>query len=192
MRVICPHVGEPHPDTRNALGTGGCVSYIDLSADPEYGYAKLLRELWAAGEDFAVVEHDVVPTQDVLDEFHGCWHLYCAAPYPWTTTVGPALGCTRFSAALLEEYPDAMEIAARLPSDYGHPGHYRQLDVRLMQTVLRDLYGLQPHCHAPAEHRNPAARLVAGARVTTRVEGRSYLPAELAQSIAAELHYSQR
>jgi hypothetical protein len=188
--VLCPHVGDPHPDTRAVLDPYEHTVYLDLSHDPDYGYARALTQMWAAGIGFTVVEQDVVPTRRLLRELAACPEPYCAAPYAWHTTVGPALGCTKFSSLLLRTYPDAMTIAARLPSSYGDPGHYRQLDVRLMQSVLRDLYGLQPHCHAPVEHRNPKAELAAGARVTTLVEGRSYLPEGLAEQIAAGLHHS--
>lgn len=185
MRVICPYV-ELHPDT---------IAALTRYAKPEYwwvgnsdtAYASLLRQLWADGEAFAIIEQDVVPTGQTLREFAHCPEPYCASPYAWTTHLAPALGCTRFSSLLLRAYPDAMEIAAHLPSAYGERGHYRQLDVHLMNTVLRDHYGLQPHCHAPVEHRNPEKQLVAGARVTTRVEARSHVPAGLVEDIAAVL-----
>lgn len=187
MRIICPYTGEPHPDTRAVLDAWrGPVELVDVSGD-DYAYARLLEELWAAGETFLLVEHDIVPTPQTLAELALCDHPYCAAPYPWTTHLGPALGCTRFSSLFVRTYPDAARIAARLPSNFGAPGHWRQLDVRLMQSVLRDRYGWQPHCHRPVEHRNPERQLVAGAVYTHTVDGRSHLPPGLVERVEAEL-----
>lgn len=187
MRVICPHTGEPHPDTTAALARWpGSIELVDVSESP-YAYAQLLRELWADAEDFLLVEHDVVPGPGAIAQMAACPNPYCAAPYPWTTTLGPALGFTRFRSLLLRCYPSAAEIACRLPSAYGDPGHWRQLDVRLMQSVLRDHHGLQPCCHPPVEHRNDAKRLVQGAVYTPTVDGRSWLEPGLVDRVARDL-----
>lgn len=185
MRVVCPHAGEPHPDTIATLAAwGGSVELVDISGSP-YAYGQLLRELWAAGEDFLIVEQDIVASPAAFAEMITCPNPYCAAPYPWSTTLGPALGFTRFRSLLLRCHPLAADIACRLPSDYGEPGHWRQLDVRLMQSVLRDHVGLQPCCHPPVEHRNPASRLIRGAGYTSTVDGRSYLEPGTVEMVAA-------
>ena len=192
MFVVCPYVrGELHPDTRKALEPWqGGVLFMDVGGD-DYAYGRLLRDLWARGETFCVIEHDVVPWAHTLPELACCPDPYCAVPYPWQQAVGVALGCTKFDSLLLRAYPDAVEIALRIPSNYGGPGHWRQLDVWLQAAVLRDLYGFQPHCHLPAvQHRNPQkgnAVTPRDAPLRTRVEGRCYLEPGLVERLAADV-----
>lgn len=139
------------------------VSFWDVSGS-DTAYLEVLALHWAGGEDFVLVEHDVVPHLTALLELGLCSCAYCCFPYAWTTCVGPALGCTRFRAELLESVPDAVEQVARIPTAYGPPGHWRQLDVHLMRNVLRDTHGLQPHVHTPAvTHLNPGQQLQPGA-----------------------------
>lgn len=153
-------------ETRRALidhAHGHELDFVHLD-DPEYGYGRLLQAVWAEAETFAIVEHDIVVNPDTIPGFDSCPEPYCAAPYAWTTQVGPALGCTRFRAELLERIPDAVDEAVALPSAWGEPGHFRQLDVYLMRRVLRDRHGLQPHVHLPpVEHLNPKQALLPGA-----------------------------
>lgn len=189
MRVVCPHAGDVHTDTRAVLDRWpGPVEYFDLADDPEYGYGKLLRQLWADRDGFAIVEHDVVPHLFTLPELALCPEPYCAWPYPWGQAVGVALGCTRFSGLFTRCLPDAVEVALRIPTVFGKPGHFRQLDVWLQGAVLRDLYGWQPHCHLPpVEHRNDEKACEPCAPVRTRVEGRMYLPEGLVAKIAGDV-----
>jgi hypothetical protein len=190
VRVVVPYVGEVHPDTLAGVdGWPGGVSYHDVSGS-DTAYAELLRELWREQEGFCIVEGDVVPLPWTLAEFAVCPEPYCAAPYALEAFVGVALGCTRFSSLFLRCYPDAAEIAARIPSPFGEPGHWRQLDVWLQGAVLRDEYGWQPHAHAEVMHRNPARELSPAAQglpVRTRVEGRMYLEPGTVDRIAADL-----
>ena len=184
MKVVCPHTGGPHRDTRAVLDRWpGGVEYVDVSGD-DYAYGRLLRRLWADAETFLLIEHDVVPWLHTIPEMLLCPEPYCAAPYAWGQAVGVALGCTKFDGLLMRAYPDAAEVACRIPSNYGRPGHWRQLDVWLQAAVLRDLYGYQPHCHLPAvAHRN-WEETPAGAPLRTRVEGRCYLESGLVERIA--------
>lgn len=196
MRVVCPHVGDPHPDTVQAIdGWLGGVEYVDLSDDPDYGYGKLLRRIWTEAESTMIVEQDVVPLPWTLPEMAVCEHPYCASPYPLEAFSGVALGCTRFTSLFLRCHPDAAEIACRVPSSYGEPGYWRQLDVWLQGAVLRDLYGWQLHAHGEVIHRNPARALspsALGLPVRTRVEGRMYLEPGTVARIAADLALSER
>lgn len=135
------------------------VTFWDVSGS-DTAYLETLALLWADEEDFVIVEHDVVPDLTAFLELGVCTSPYCCFPYAWTTCVGPALGCTRFRRELLRTVPDAVEQAARIPSAYGRPGHWRQLDVHLMRNVLRDTHAWQPHVHLPpVEHLNEAQQL---------------------------------
>lgn len=190
MKVVVPYL-ELEPATYRAACRWPDVDFVPLHDDPVYGYSRLIVDLWAAGETFCIVEHDVVPHRGALGQLAVCRHDYCAFPYPWVTCVGVALGCTKFTGRLLEQYPHAATIAARIPSAYGEPGHFRQFDVWLQAAVLRDLYGLQPHGHLPAvAHLNEAKRLdalFADKPPVLTVEGRTFLEPGLVERIAVEV-----
>lgn len=127
------------------------------AGDPK-AYGLILQYYWELGEDFAVVEPDIVIREDVADAFRDCECLYGAFPYEWLTDVGPALGCTWFRSAFLQKHPDAMrEVLAKNIS-------WRQLDVVLMRHILAREYGEQPHVHLPpVEHLNEKKKLMPGA-----------------------------
>lgn len=191
MRVVCPHAGAVHPATLAALDLSPWeVEFRDVSHS-DIAYADLLCELWADADTFCIVEHDIVPHPWALAELAMCPEPYCAFPYPWTQAVGPALGCTRFSSHFMRVYPDAAEIAARIPSPRGKPGHWGTLDVWLQGAVLRDLYHWQPHTHLPAvRHENPARQLpaeLADQPIRIGIEGRMWLEPGLVEGIAGEV-----
>ena len=158
------------PETEAALHEhvplGDVVRLVRVEDD--YHYGRLLCEQWATGLDVAVIEQDVVITADVAAAFHDCPSEYCAFPYEWQTTVGVALGCTRFRGSFTARYPDAMREACETPSAWtGQPGYWRQLDVFLQRRVLRDKHGEQPCGHLPpVVHLNPKQALRADADPT--------------------------
>lgn len=130
-----------------------------------YGYGRILSQYWKAGQDFAVVEPDIVVRPDVVCDFLYCKHEYCCYPYAWTTNVGPALGCTWFRSDFLKRYPDAMsEVLRRHVS-------WRQVDVVLMRHILARQYGEQPHVHLPpVKHLNERKQLLPEADSTPLME----------------------
>jgi hypothetical protein len=161
--VIVPYV-DLAPETYRAVKDWPGLELYPIDPADVTAYCRLLQQVWAAGETFCVIEHDILPHRTVYYDFVHCPHDYCAFPYPWTTQIGPALGCTRFRAELLAEIPDAMDQVAEMPSVWGPPGHYRQVDVYLMRRVLRNAHGRQPHVHLPpVEHLNPKQQLLASA-----------------------------
>jgi hypothetical protein len=164
--VICPYT-RLRPETSGALDVaarrGHELEYVDVSGS-DTAYAELLADLWADGRGFILVEHDIVIRPGLLDELARCGHDYCAAPYALREYVAQALGCTKFASRLLAGFPDVMERVLRVPTNFGPPGHWRQLDTVLMRTVLLNRYGLQPHLHLPTvEHLNEAKQLREGA-----------------------------
>lgn len=131
----------------------GRVELRDLGGADDSAYGEIIAELWELGLPLAVVEHDVVIRQDVVDAFVDCPEPYCAFVYQWTTNIGPALGCTRFRPELLDAYPDAARNAAGVG--------YRQFDHALIRRELAR-NGAYPHVHLPiVDHLNPAQQLVA-------------------------------
>lgn len=154
MKVVTVCVpGQLTRETRNALRKHWrrpletFIHFIDPEAPK--AYERIIREYWEAGEDFAVVEPDIVIREDVAEAFQLCPCKYGCFPYNWVTDVGPALGCTWFRSELLHQYPDAMaKVSSKNIS-------WKQLDVVLMRHVLAREYGEQPHVHLPAvQHLN--------------------------------------
>jgi hypothetical protein len=152
--VVVPYT-ELHQATRAALDRykAYCpVRYADVSYDAR-AYGRLLAEVWAQGETFCWIEHDIEIGPSTLYDFRACSYGYCAAPYPWTTDVGPAMGCVRFSAAFIAKYPYvALDALASGVS-------WRQIDIVFQRHILVGNKGEQPHVHAPVIHHNESKRL---------------------------------
>jgi hypothetical protein len=167
--VTCTTPGSITPETEKAIeehwtswGNDWNVYYINKGYPQHYG--EILAHYWEKGEDFCVVEPDIVIREDVADALHGCSCTYGCFPYAWGTHIGPALGCTWFRSQFLAEHPNAMK-------DSMHVG-WRQLDVVLMRHVLAR-NGIQPHIHNPqVEHLNPLKQAVENAIVLDRVPER--------------------
>jgi hypothetical protein len=87
--------------------------WVDVSAH-EHAYWSALREMWAYGRSFALLEHDVVCRSDVVEAFETRPEPWLAFGYDdichpacmeaWANT----LGCTRFTAELVRAVPDAV------------------------------------------------------------------------------------
>lgn len=102
---------QVHPKT--VEGAPSDAIWIDVGAGPD-AYYWALREIWARGESFALLEHDVVCRPDVIEAFEADPALWITCPYDtychsecreaWRNQ----LGCTRFRAELIEAVPDAM------------------------------------------------------------------------------------
>ncbi len=103
----------------------------------EHSYRELLGELWARGEAFTLVEHDVIPTRAQLDALESCpeaWCHYGYFPGHWI----PVFGCARFGEELIAGTPGAWE-------DESWP--WEQLDMKFA-TVAR-ARGFSSHWHSP-------------------------------------------
>lgn len=153
-----------HPSTLRSILRQGyraeLVPMIGVEA-----YYELVAELWKAGEDFVIVEHDVellgghVTTARGIESVTGELAAFRACPGSWCAHSyevfagdvaeaygGPfALGCTRFRAELLARHPDAVELAGELDLHPVHrPRSYAVMDSTLTQ-ILRCLS--VPVCH---------------------------------------------
>jgi hypothetical protein len=175
-RLVVPYTNL-RPETYRATRSWPNVTYRYVG-DSDTAYAEWLSELWAEGEGFIVCEHDVEPAPGALQELADCEHGYCAFPVALSVYLAPCMSLTKFSGAFLREHPDVMERAMRVPTNHGAPGHYRQLDTVIQQTILLKRYGSQPHVHLPpARHLNPVkSLLVPDAPLRTWVDARFALP----------------
>lgn len=117
-RIVVPFTCV-HQDTRAALEPfGDRVEYVDVSGH-EGALWGLFRDLWAAAEDFILLEHDIVPRQTTIERFDRCPESWCSCSYTWrwkpayhwltdrsTKVLNASLGCVRFRAELLEDCPE--------------------------------------------------------------------------------------
>lgn len=176
MKLVVPYT-KLERETYQACRRWPDVEFVDVSGS-DTAYAELLCELWARAETVCLCEHDVVPAVGMLGRLAACHHPYCAHPVALSVYLAPCLSLTKFDRRLMLDHPDAMRRVMRIPSHYGPPGHWKQLDVNLQQTILLNRYKRQPHIHLPeAEHLNPTKRvLVPGAPLRTWVDGRFALP----------------
>lgn len=112
MRIVCAHTNL-HPETRQALdATGRPWDAVDVSGSPT-AYYELLSRLWAEQADFALIEHDVVVNEAVLDDWENCPELWCSAPAETsTTTTGWFAAClqaNRWRASVMVAHPSLLE-----------------------------------------------------------------------------------
>lgn len=166
MKVVtCFLPGQLRDETLKAL-VANCkdINLICLKPGDDTAYGREIAKLWGNG-DFAIVEPDIVIRKDVAEAFENCSCGYGAFPYPWTTNVGPALGCTWFRQSFMDKYPAAVEEAG--PRSIS----WRQFDVVLMRHVLARKYGEQPHVHLPpVVHLNEEKQLLPDADPTPMME----------------------
>lgn len=164
LRIVCCYVkGQLRPETSEALALHASpfaeVHTVCLTSGDDQSYGRWLAKEWGwaleAGDSLAVVEPDIVVRPDVVEAFLHDPADYLCFPYEWLTDIGPALGCTRFSAAFIARFP--MLVAEAVASGVS----WRQLDVVLMRHLLARKYGDQPKvCLPPVEHLNELKRLL--------------------------------
>src|ERR1700674_3770858 len=110
------------PEVR-ALGESVGAEFADVGAS-DTAYGQLVATLWAKGESFLLLEHDVLPTVALLEEMWACPSPWCAGfAYAYHGAVMPgevlgedrpqhpgrdrvtALMLNKFSASLLAGTP---------------------------------------------------------------------------------------
>lgn len=161
--VVCPYT-KLDGRTRVALtGRAARLAFVHVGGSPS-AYADLLVELWARGEAFVLVEHDIEIHDGVLPELAACPEPWCLFPYarllpgpkvrwdgrgwgPGVALLSNNLGCTRWSAELMAALPDLM-TEVRNTARPGLPaGHWSRLDD--VSAQLLSLAGYEPHVHHP-------------------------------------------
>ena len=150
-----------HPATKIAAEEADHVRWGDTSADAE-AYWRLLREMWAEGDTFAVLEQDKVPGPGALRAIHDCERAWCA--YPVEQQGGgladfPTLSCAKFGASLMARWPGAVDIAGQLSMGYfdGAPitgRHYRRLDMAMARVLWTRSGPVHWHPAGMVEHRH--------------------------------------
>jgi hypothetical protein len=122
-----------------AFGRRIGARFVDVSGF-DFAYYELLRDLWAAGESFIYVEHDVVPDRGLLPELWDCPEPYCT----------PGLSCevcAKFGESLMRRWPKLIEemgATSCVPPSPG-PIHWGSVTLVLSSELCRR--GVQPHPH---------------------------------------------
>ena len=146
MRVVHPTTRISPDAIQSLVRTGHAVEFVDVSGS-DRAYFDLLAQLWAAGETFAIIEHDIVVTPSTLNELDACPHDWCAFPFRYLGRLQYGLGCVKFSAALMARIPDAI-IRIGVMSDARHDRrHWCRLDAWL--TTVLESVGEVRHEHLP-------------------------------------------
>ncbi len=167
VNVYVPYT-KLRPETRAAVPPGAVLTWV---GSHEHNYWGLLADLWARGDTFIVVEHDIVPHASALRELDACPSEWCAFPYQvgdgMETT---ALGCTKFGAGLIARHPDLLRSIG--------PRHrsWRGLD----SLVVGGLHQRREkeHVHGPAVRHLQApapARRMPSVRLKFTGDGTRYL-----------------
>lgn len=153
MRVVCPFT-RLHPQTADSLDASGRRWEPVWVGRSIWDYWLLLADLWVDGQTFVVVEHDIAVEATTLDELESCPGEWCAAPYEYLGHMAHGLGCTKFTASLLQRLPGLMVEVGRISDSQHPPGHWCLIDAwsyRLLATA-----GVERcEAHAPVVHLNP-------------------------------------
>jgi len=91
--VVVPYTNL-RKETRQSLPSDARL--VRMSSDEDYW--RLLASLW--GQEFCIVEHDIVVHAGVFSSFAQCDNGWCLFPYtgPGGVLLTKSLGCTRFRA----------------------------------------------------------------------------------------------
>lgn len=150
MRIVVPYT-TLNPLTARSLATEA-VEYVDVSQSLE-SYWRLVDSLWSAGESFLLVEHDMEVNPRALRQAKHCKCEWGVSPYigPGHVMLDGALGCTRFRAGLMRNFPDLLSRVA-LFNDSPHflQKDWRRLDARMKGLLMQE--GYSPHLHAEVKH----------------------------------------
>jgi hypothetical protein len=123
-------------------------SVVDAFCVDDYDYDKALKGVWGKG-DLIVLEQDVVPTLEMIQNLLGCDKPWCIFEYeirymddknpPFTPQTG--LGLTKFSS-------EAQQVSA-LEKWFGR-GSWFNLDGRVTGALVQA--GYRPHVHGKVRH----------------------------------------
>lgn len=113
--------------------------------DEGAAYWRLMRELWQEGQEFFIVEHDVLVWFGGIRELSECEHKWCTLPTVCRGKLfSTSFGCVRFSEQVIAENPGFWED---IPTTWWH-----------LDGAFADKMGwpyIRPHVHwPPATHLN--------------------------------------
>ena len=143
MRIVVPYTHLTEGVVAALDATGYPYELVEMVAEDSYW--RLLTNLWADGEDFAVVEHDITVHPSVFDELEACPEPWCVYPHEYVQPSYYGMGCVRFRSELLTGAPGVMHSVGER-SDHVHPPrHWCSLDKWLQDELPRT--GVTMHHH---------------------------------------------
>lgn len=162
MRVVMPVAGGSPVARATFWWLAPKGELVDVSAD-DHAYWRLVRDLWQAGETFALVEHDVVIRAHALTHLECCRRPWCAYGYAArisdlpasSTSLIPATpaghvngywGCVRFRASLMAAVPDLFDTPLNEPAGEGRT--WQRVAATFGSILARD-HGYSAHRHEP-------------------------------------------
>ena len=144
------------PDVIDSLrGQANTVEAIDVSASVT-GYWELLSRLWAKGQDFIVVEHDVIVRPGTIAALDRCQRPWCSVPARGWPTIADwessHLQCNRFRKEAILAHPTLLDVPP-------WSRHWVGLDGQLLPRLQRRIG--PPHIHSAklARHEQGAPHL---------------------------------
>ena len=144
LRVIYPYVRE-FPEALAALGQRR-VEKVDVGSGDQ-AYWRLMRDLWRSGDDFLIVEQDMVVPSGAVAAFETCPREWCGQPYFMYRTWGCWHGVVRYRGSLTRSLPDLPDQIAQR--------HWQSLDSAWINH-LRLAGRNEAHWHwPPARHLSP-------------------------------------
>lgn len=159
MKIYIAHLADGlAPDVRELGESLGAV-FVDVTGD-EFGYYRMLRAAWQAGESFINLEEDVLPTMAQLNELWQCPSDWCSLRYPYPSFLEPgqpphliaSFGCVKFGGKLLQR------DIWREPK-LRNPVPWHDLDFQIMTTVREDPRIGPSSWRFAHVHRGPARHL---------------------------------
>jgi hypothetical protein len=148
--LIVPYVeGMLHPKT--ALTPG--AEFVELPIGDPYAYWRLIRRLYDHGQDWMIVEQDILITAEQIDSVNECPEPWCVYGYHRGTAEFAALGVLRLRREVMAAYPSLLvrELAERIYFDQCDGTLYGRLNAA----------GYTPHRHYPnVGHEQSAVRVL--------------------------------
>lgn len=138
-----------HPLTEQALDLYAPGAERWLLNEHPLAYHTLLAKLWADGDSFLIIEHDIEIRTGVVEELEACPEPYCCFPYagPGGDLLVRSLGCTRFSGEFIAEHPSLMLDLEDRGMTETSPRHWRRMDAELAHYM--QIRQIAPHMHQP-------------------------------------------
>ena len=134
-RLYLPYVSVA-PGVREGIKDTGWKATEVYVGGSDSDYWAFLANLWAEGETFIILEHDVTVYEDSFDVLNDCENDWCAFGLPYLTGTYPGIGCVKFGAELMETLPLALQrVGERDTAD--HPArHWCTIDALLRHDLL--------------------------------------------------------
>ena len=102
--IVCGWTRYPPPATIATLSW--YPHQLHYVGNSDFDYFDFLESWWTSSErEMVVLEHDIVPQRELIEEMLDCDRVWCAALYPFEEKWLFGLGLTKFSLPLRQAFP---------------------------------------------------------------------------------------